>query len=79
MNAAVSEKTPGQRLRDLRAAKGWTQIKLAVRANVAPGTIAFAERDERYPDLIRRERIARALGVDRREIWPEGARAAAGQ
>jgi transcriptional regulator with XRE-family HTH domain len=69
-------KTPGQRLRDLRAAKGWTQIKLAVRANVAPGTVAFAERDERYPDLIRRERIARALGVERREIWPEEQEAA---
>ena len=71
MSTEIAEKTPGQRLRDLRAAKGWTQIKLAVLANVAPGTVAFAERDERYPDLIRRERIARALGVDRRAIWPE--------
>ena len=76
MNAVISEKTPGQRLRDLRAAKGWTQVKLAVRANVAPGTIAFAERDERYPDLIRRERIARALGVNRRDIWAEEREAA---
>jgi transcriptional regulator with XRE-family HTH domain len=76
MSTAEVVKTPGQRLRDLRAAKGWTQIKLAVRANVAANTIAFAERDERYPDLIRRERIARALGVDRRAIWPEEREAA---
>jgi transcriptional regulator with XRE-family HTH domain len=62
--------TPGQRLRDLRLAKGWTQGRLAARARVAPNTIGHAERGERAPSLLVRERIARALGVSRFEIWP---------
>jgi len=67
----MSPQTPGQTLRDLRIAKGWRQIKLADRAEVAIGTISFAERDQRQPQLLTQERIARALGVHRREIWPE--------
>ena len=63
--------TPGQHLRDLRIAKGWNQTTLAVRAHTSIGTISFAERGKRQPQLLTQERIARALRVDRRDIWPE--------
>jgi lambda repressor-like predicted transcriptional regulator len=42
-----------------------------VKAGVAIGTISFAERDQRYPDPIRRMAIAKALGVEPEQIWPE--------
>jgi transcriptional regulator with XRE-family HTH domain len=63
--------TPGRRLRDLRLERGLTQVELAVAARVAVGTISFAERDVRHPMPLVRERIARALGVSRTDIWPE--------
>ena len=65
-------RTSGQRLRDLRVRRGLTQIHLAVRAKVAPGTISFAERDKRHPMPLVQERIARVLRVERGEIWPDG-------
>jgi transcriptional regulator with XRE-family HTH domain len=68
---ATLERTPGQRLRDLRVGKGWSQTKLAVKARVSIGTISFAEQDKRHPLELVQERIAKALGVERREIWPE--------
>jgi len=64
-------RTPGQRLRDLRIAKGWNQTRLAARARVSIGTISHAERDIRQPLELVQERVARALGVDRRAIWPD--------
>ena len=67
-----TERSPGQRLRDRRIRRGLTQVHLAVRAKVAPGTISFAERDKRHPMPLVQERIARVLRVERQEIWPEG-------
>ncbi|HXF72131.1 MAG TPA: helix-turn-helix transcriptional regulator [Actinomycetota bacterium] len=68
---ATDATSPGRRLRDLRIAKGWNQTRLAARAKVSIGTISFAERGIRQPQELTQERIARALGVDRREIWPD--------
>jgi len=67
-----AERTPGQYLRDLRIRRGLTQVHLAVRAKVAPGTISFAERNKRHPMPLVQERIARVLRVERGEIWPDG-------
>jgi len=66
-------RTAGQTLRDLRISRGWNQTKLATRAKVSIGTISVAERDERVPQLLTQERVARALGMQRRDIWPEAA------
>lgn len=63
--------TPGQRLRNLRAGKGWTQVQLAVKARVSPNTVAFAERDQRTPLPIQQSRIAKLLGVLPQDIWPD--------
>lgn len=68
------ERSPGQTLKDLRIAKGWSQAKLAVRSGVAPGTVVRAEKDGPIREITQ-ERIARRLGVDRRDIWPEEAKA----
>jgi transcriptional regulator with XRE-family HTH domain len=69
---ASPAQTSGQRLRDLRVHRHLTQVHLAVRAKVAPGTISFAERDQRHPMPLIQERIARVLRVERRDIWPDG-------
>ena len=47
-------------------------MRLAVRAKVDIHTISFAERDKRHPMPLTQERLARALRVDRRDIWPDG-------
>lgn len=74
-SVAAIESTPGERLRDLRVSRGWSQTTLAARAKVSIGTISFAERDQRHPQHLVQEKIARALStpanpVHRREIWP---------
>lgn len=66
-----TQRTPGQRLRDLRVRRGLTQMRLAVRAKVAIHTISFAEQDKRQPMPLTQERLARALRVNRWDIWPE--------
>lgn len=74
----LAETSPGGRLRDLRLARGWTQPKLAQRAKVSIHTISAAERDERIPQELTQERLAKALAtptspIHRRDIWPNGA------
>jgi transcriptional regulator with XRE-family HTH domain len=59
------------RLRELRLARGVTQLWLAVAAGTTPAHIAVIERYFHYPRPDLRRRIARALGVDESEIWPE--------
>jgi len=46
-------------------------MRLAVRAKVAIHTISFAEQDKRQPMPLTQERLARALRVNRWDIWPE--------
>ena len=55
-------------LRELRIARLWSQRELARRADVAEGTIIFAETGRRLPRLLTMRRIAVALGVDWSEI-----------
>jgi transcriptional regulator with XRE-family HTH domain len=74
--ATWDQLTPGQRLKDVRARRQMTQIEVAVKAKCAPGTIAFAERDERVPNILTQERIAKALStranpVTRRDLWSD--------
>lgn len=71
MQTTTGERTPAQRLRDLRLSKGWNQTYLSVKAKVSVGTISFAERGQRVPSLLVQERVAKALGVNRWDIWPE--------
>jgi len=54
----------GNNVKKLRNNKGWSQEKLAKRADLHRTYIGSIERQERNVSLINVERIAKALGVD---------------
>ena len=54
----------GKRVRVLRAARGWTQEKLAEAAGVHRNYIGGVERGEINMSVANLEKIARGLGVD---------------
>jgi transcriptional regulator with XRE-family HTH domain len=58
-------------LRELRGRKGWSQERLAREAGVTTGTINKAERGLHTPTIMTQYKIARALGVEPSDIWPE--------
>ena len=54
----------GQRIRELRLKKGWTQNELSARMNASHATRAFEwETGKRTPSLTSAAKLARALGV----------------
>jgi DNA-binding XRE family transcriptional regulator len=59
------------RLRQLRRSQGVAQYGLAVRADVSPTVIGAIERYDYMPGRQVRARIAQALGVAVRDIWPD--------
>lgn len=59
------------RLRDLRGKRGLTQRALASAAGLPEETISRVETGRHQPRLLTQQRIAEALGVERREIWPD--------
>lgn len=54
----------GQRIRQLRKAKGWTQQELAERADLDWKYFGAIERGERNPTLDNIGKVAQGLGVD---------------
>lgn len=52
----------GQRVRDAREARGWTQEDLAEKTNMDRTYIGGIERGERNPSLLNINKLARALG-----------------
>lgn len=59
------------RLKQLRTSRGLPIIAVSVRAGVGPGTIVAVERHGHTPRPETKEKIAAALGVEVREIWPD--------
>ncbi len=57
-------------LKNLRAQCGLSNAAVAVRARVGTATITMIERYGYHPRPETKQRIAAALGVDVREIWP---------
>jgi DNA-binding XRE family transcriptional regulator len=57
-------------LRRLRLVRGLPQAGLAVQAGCSPTTVLIIERWGHVPSPPVRQRLAAALGVDVREIWP---------
>ena len=55
-------------VRNLRTEKGWTQEELAKRADLHRTYIGSIERHERNVSLVNVENIAKALGVQAREL-----------
>lgn len=62
----------GRRVRTLRLAKGWSQERLAAEAKLDRTYIGGVERGERNPSLINIFRIAMALRVPMRDLFPDG-------
>jgi DNA-binding XRE family transcriptional regulator len=58
------------RLRQLRRSQGVAQYGLAVRADVSPTVIGAIERHDYVPGAQVRARIAQALHIAERDIWP---------
>jgi len=59
----------GQRLRDLRKAKGLSQEALALASDLDRTYVGGIERGERNVSLVNIEKIAKALGVPVRELF----------
>jgi transcriptional regulator with XRE-family HTH domain len=60
----------GRQVRQLRKAKGWTQEELGSRAGLHWTYLGGIERGERNPSLINLAKLADALGVPIRELFP---------
>jgi transcriptional regulator with XRE-family HTH domain len=58
----------GEKVRELRKAKGWSQEELAFRASLHRNYLGGIERGERNPALDNICAIAKALGVDPSEL-----------
>ncbi len=57
-------------LKEVRLLRGLPIAAVAVRAKVGPGTIVAIERHGHVPRAETQVKLARALGVDVRKIWP---------
>ena len=60
----------GRRLRELRRERGLSQEELTFRAGLHRTYVSSAERGERNVALINIERLARALEIDMRDLFP---------
>jgi transcriptional regulator with XRE-family HTH domain len=59
------------KVKQLRNAKGWSQVKLAVNADVSLGTIQAIENGSANPTLSVMQKVARALEVEVAELLSE--------
>jgi transcriptional regulator with XRE-family HTH domain len=65
-------KALGQRIRELRDAKGWSQERLAEAAYLDRSCLAGIERGLRNPSVRSLLKIANALKVQMRDLFSEG-------
>ena len=61
--------TPGQRLALAIETAGILKVELARRINMDPSTITRLLADEWVPPIMTQIKIARALGIDSKQIW----------
>jgi transcriptional regulator with XRE-family HTH domain len=59
----------GSRIRELRKQKGLSQESLALACNLDRTYVGSVERGERNVSLLNIHKLARALGVDVRELF----------
>lgn len=60
----------GREIRRLREAKGWSQAKLAAGADMGVSGISQIETGARNPSAVTLSKIAEALGVEVRDLFP---------
>jgi transcriptional regulator with XRE-family HTH domain len=66
------EMTVGQEIRRIREDKGWSQAKLGVLSGAGPSGISQIETGRRNPSAGTLQRIAEALEVEVRDLFPLG-------
>jgi len=59
----------GQRLREVRRARGLSQEELAFKAGLHRTYVSSAERGQRNVGLVNVERLAQALDIDIRDLF----------
>lgn len=64
--------TVGKVIRQMREERGWSQAKLGVLSGTGPSGISQIETGRRNPSAATLERIAKALGVEVRDLFPLG-------
>ena len=65
---ATPARPPQQTTRQLRLARGWTQLDLAMRLRVNLGSVSAWERGLSVPRRITQQRLANLFGVEVGEI-----------
>jgi len=63
-------KNPGQRVRELRVAKGFTQLELAQRAHITQPQISEIEKGKANPKIDILQRLSQALNCSISDIDP---------
>jgi transcriptional regulator with XRE-family HTH domain len=58
------------RLREWRERRGYSVRELAARAGVGFGTVHRIEKDRMSPTVALLEKLAKALGIDVRDLFP---------
>jgi transcriptional regulator with XRE-family HTH domain len=61
--------TLGQRIRRLRQARGWSQMRLGLEAGLSAVSVCHWETGRCVPDSPRLAALARALGVSMDALW----------
>jgi lambda repressor-like predicted transcriptional regulator len=67
----IIESAMTHQLRRLRIARGWAIFRLAVEGQVSPTIITAVERHGYVPGPHVQQRLAKALQVEVKEIWPD--------
>jgi len=62
----------GLRIKELRSAKGWTQLDLAERSGMSRSQLAMIENETRPANTLRLNAIASALGVQPEQLFDSG-------
>ena len=66
--AAIGAATLGQKIRQAREARGWSQAELAKRAKLTQAYLSYLEADERQPSLSIAARLSRELEIPLDEL-----------
>lgn len=66
--ATIGTTTLGQKIRQAREARGWSQMELAKRAKLTQAYLSYLEADERQPSLAIAARLSRVLEIPLDEL-----------